>query len=69
LKQTRQPRLTELGERMKRVLVKPADNHKGQDGLILPLYVQAATQTAFVPITGCFSVKKPKQEAALVTVL
>lgn len=69
MKQTRQPRLTEPGERMKRVLVQSTDNQRGQDGLIPWLYVHAPTQTAFVTITGSFSVEKPKQEASIVIVL
>lgn len=54
---------------MKRVLVQSTDNQRGQDGLMLQLYVHAPTQTAFVLITGSFSVVKPKQAAAIVTVL
>lgn len=53
---------------MKRVFVQSTDNQRGQDGLIPQLYVHAPTQTAFVPITGSFSVEKPKHEAAIVTV-
>lgn len=54
---------------MKRVLVQSTDNQRGQDGLIPWLYVHAPTQTAFVTITGSFSVEKPKQEASIVIVL
>lgn len=54
---------------MKRVLVQSTDNQRGQDGLIPQLYVHAPTQTAFVMITGCFSVVKPKQAATIVTAL
>lgn len=42
---------------MKRILVQPTDNQRGQDGLKLQLYVHTLTQAAFVPITGSFSVK------------
>lgn len=35
----------------------PADNKRGQDGLIPQLYARAPTQTTFVPITGYFPVK------------
>lgn len=66
LKQTRQPRLTEPGERMKRVFLdQPADNKRGQDGLIPQLYARAPTQTTFVPITGYFPVKSPNKRQPL----
>lgn len=35
----------------------PADNKRGQDGLIPQLYARAPTQTTFVPITGYVPVK------------
>lgn len=38
-------------------LDQPADNKRGQDGLIPQLYARAPTQTTFVPITGYFPVK------------
>lgn len=66
LKQTRQPRLTEPGERMKRVFLdQPADNKRGQDGLIPQLYARAPTQTTFVPITGYFPMKSPNKRQPL----
>lgn len=66
LKRTRQPRLTEPGERMKRVFLdQPADNKRGQDGLIPQLYARAPTQTTFVPITGYFPVKSPNKRQPL----
>lgn len=54
---------------MKRVFIQSTDNQRGQGGLIPQLYVHALTQTAFVHVTGSFSVEKHKHEAATVTLL
>lgn len=46
-------------------LDQPADNKRGQDGLIPQLYARAPTQTTFVPITGYFPMKSPNKRQPL----